>query len=109
VEAGIPKRIKYKIDDTNRDKRIDSINRIAKELRPLGKVVHVVSSPNMQKDLLATLISINKEKCDYDELKAVQVDQKLGKNTKGCFGIYAIPVSNKLPWMQITCIPDEFL
>jgi hypothetical protein len=63
--------MKYKIDDTNRDKRVDSINRIAKEFRPLGRVVHVVSSPNMQKELLATLISINKGKLDYDELKAV--------------------------------------
>ena len=69
----------------------------------------MVNSPNMQKELLATLISINKEKLDYDELKAVQVDQKLGKNRKGGMGIYAIPVSNKLPWMQITTIPDEFL
>jgi hypothetical protein len=49
VEAGVSKRLKYKIDETNRDKRIDSINRIAKEFRPLGKVVHVVNSPNMQK------------------------------------------------------------
>lgn len=71
VESGVSKRNKYKIDDTNRDKRIDSINRIAKELRPLGKVVHVISSPNMQKELLATLISVNKEKLSYAELKAI--------------------------------------
>lgn len=58
IEEGMkkgPKRIKKKINETNRDTRIISINKLAKEFRPLGKVVAIINSPNSQKELLATL------------------------------------------------------
>jgi hypothetical protein len=64
-----PKRLKRKINETNRDTRIDSINKLAKEYRPLGKVVTVLNSPAMQKELIATLVPVDKTVLNYKGLQ----------------------------------------
>jgi hypothetical protein len=63
-----PKRLKRKINETSKDTRIDSINKLAKEYRPLGKVITVLNSPAMQKELIATLVPIDKAVLTYKGL-----------------------------------------
>ena len=50
---------KFKIDETSLETRIASINCISRELRPLGKVVTILHSPNREKEQLVTLKTID--------------------------------------------------
>ena len=108
---------KFKIDESSLESRIASINRISRELRPLGKVVTILNSPNQEKEQLVTLKTIDQQMLNYKDLAKLQKKLKkqggesprTGKQNQKVVGIYAIPVSQKLPWMQICTIPDEFL
>ena len=107
----------FKIDESSLESRVASINEIARSLRPLGKVVEILHSPNQEKEQLVTLKAIDQEGLNYKELVKLQKRLKrkasgpprTGTQNQKVVGIYAIAVSQKLPWMQICTIPDEFL
>ena len=64
-----------------------------------------------------TLKTIDQQMLNYKDLvklqkklkKQAQESPRTGKQNQKVVGIYAIPVSQKLPWMQICTVPDEFL
>jgi len=68
----------FKIDETSKKSRIDSINRISKEFRPLGKVIAIVSSPNTLKDQIVTIRIIDKDLFNYKML--VKMNKKIQQN-----------------------------
>ena len=77
----------------------------------------ILHSPNQEKEQLVTLKAIDQEGLNYKELVKLQKRLKrkasgpprTGTQNQKVVGIYAIAVSQKLPWMQICTIPDEFL
>lgn len=50
-----------KIDETSKETRINSIARLAKDLRPIGKVVAILESPVRDAKLIVTLNLIDEE------------------------------------------------
>jgi len=49
-----------KIEGQSKAERIAEINKIAKDLRPMGKVKAIIKSPNMDKEHLVTLMPVDK-------------------------------------------------
>jgi len=48
-----------KFEGKTRTERLEEINRIAKDLRPMGKVKAIVKSPNLEKEHLVTLTAVD--------------------------------------------------
>ena len=78
------------------------------ELRPLGEVRAIRKSPNFDKDHLVTLIRAEKKNLDDAEIE--RLSEICAKKKNGCSsGIYAVPVSKKLPWMAMMQLPQELI
>lgn len=93
------------------------INAISQDLRPIGIVKAILKSPNRDKEHMVTLTVLEKERLDDDSfLKMLDahnqskgdkkkeqsiITNKIAQNS----GIFAAPVSKKLPWMTISNIP----
>lgn len=70
----------------------------------------IKESPNREKELLVTIKSMD-DSSETTLKQAVELKKSM-KNTKmnqGNLGIYAMPVSKKLPWMALKSIPDNIL
>jgi len=92
----------------------------AKECRPLGRVKAIMKSPNREKDHMITLTIQDKDRLDdetFINLLSGQINhgKKGGKESTvsskvamNC-GIFAVPVSKKLPWMSLANIPPELI
>ena len=61
----------------------------------------------MQKELIATLITIDKTILNPKALQ--KAEKEFAKQPKKNIGVYACPVTKKLPWMQMEKFPDEFV
>lgn len=91
------------INDESRDTIIKSVNEISLEWQPVGYVVKISESPQSKKQIVVTLKTVDKQLFSLKHLKLLQ------KNKRE-IGIYAVAVGNKkLPWMQITKVPDEYM
>jgi hypothetical protein len=93
---------------------------LAKDSRPLGRVKAILKSPNREKDHMVTLIIQDKDRLE-DESFIKLLSGQISHGKKGgsestvsskvamnC-GIFAIPISKKLPWMSLTNIPPELI
>ncbi len=91
------------INDETCETIIKSVNEISNEWQPVGHVVKINDSPQSKKQIVVTLKTVDKQLFSSKHLKLLQ------KN-KRAIGIYAVAVGNKkLPWMQITKVPDEYM
>lgn len=61
-------RANLKLDDSSKEARINSIIRIAKDLRPVGKVVAIIESPIRHAKLIVTLKLIDEELVNPNQL-----------------------------------------
>jgi acetolactate synthase small subunit len=61
-------RTNLKLDDSSKEARINSIIRIAKDLRPIGKVVAIIESPIRHAKLIVTLKLIDEELVNPNQL-----------------------------------------
>ena len=95
------------IKGRSKAERLIDINTIAKDLRPIARVKAIVKSPNREKEHLVTLKAL--EKIDDEELLKKMSNGMSKKKVATTSGIFALPVSKKLPWMTISGIPDEFM
>lgn len=87
---------------------IQEINDLALELRPLGEVKAIKQSNNFEKEHLVTFIRA--EKKDLDDQEIERLADICAKKKNACSsGIYAVPVSKKLPWMAIMQLPEELI
>lgn len=77
-------------------------------MRPIGVVRAIIKSPNREKDHLVTLIKA--ESMEFDD-KQLQDLINLHDHRKNAIstGIYAVPVSKKLPWMALFNVPPELI
>jgi exoribonuclease R len=97
-------------NNKSREEIISQINKVSENFRAVGKVVAINDSPNRDKELLVTIKSMD-DNSETTLKQAVELKKSM-KNTKmnqGNLGIYAIPVSKKLPWMALKSIPDDIL
>lgn len=89
------------IQGSTRAERLESINKLALDLRPLGKVRAILKSPTREKELLITLMTTDKELLDLDKaLEMKQQEQAMKQKVvegKGSIGIFGAPISKKLP------------
>lgn len=74
----------------------------------MGRVKSIIKSPNREKEHLVTLMPLEKNLMEPKTLSEVYEMSKK-RNNASSSGIYAVPVSKKLPWMTILNIPDEFM
>lgn len=73
----------------------------------MGRVKAVIDSPTQKKELLVTLIAI--EKTVLDDKNVHRLFAYGPETDARDSGIYAVPVSKKLPWMMIENIPKELI
>jgi exoribonuclease R len=74
----------------------------------MGRIKAIVKSPNFEKEHLVTLMPIDKgiiQDRAIEDLKRLNLEKK---NATSC-GIFAVPVSKKLPWMAIANVPKELI
>ncbi len=57
-----------KIEGKNKQERLAEINKIAKDLRPMGRVKAIIKSPNRDKEHLVTLMALEKNVLDTKAL-----------------------------------------
>ena len=74
----------------------------------MGKVKAIIKSPNMDKEHLVTLMPVDKGIIDDKNIHQIAELFNGQKNAANC-GIYAVPVSKKLPWMAIMNVPKELV
>jgi hypothetical protein len=107
-----------KIDETSKETRLASILKLAKDLRPLGKVVAIIASPFREAKLSVTLKIIDDEMLNVNLLhkmnkRLLSAEDHLKKNSQQkhhIIGVYAVVVGNaRLPWMQISLVPKELI
>jgi hypothetical protein len=73
----------------------------------MGRVKAVISSPTQTKELLVTLIALEKtilEDKNVHRIYAYGPDEDARES-----GIFAVPVSKKLPWMHLEYLPAELI
>jgi len=91
------------------------VNEIAHDCRPLGRVKAIIKSPNREKELMVTLVVQDKERLEDETfLKMLQggagiKDSRTANKIAQNSGIYAVPISKKLPWMTISNVPPELI
>lgn len=74
----------------------------------MGRIKAIIKSPNREKEHLVTLMPLEKSLLDEKNIESFIEIYKEKKNAASS-GIYAVPVSKKLPWMAIFNIPQEFI
>lgn len=74
----------------------------------MGKVKAIIKSPNREKEHLVTLMPLDKDIIDEKNVANLYRLHQEKRNAASC-GIYAVPVSKKLPWMAIFNIPTELV
>ena len=89
----------------DKSERLVQINKISVDLRPLGRVRAIIKSPIREKDFLVTLMPLEKELLKLEVAEKIKKEKKKTLNV----GISAVPISKKLPFMNMTEIPDEFI
>lgn len=78
----------------------------------MGRVKAILKSPNREKEMMVTLVVQDKDRLEDDTfIKLLSSQQarsndgrtanKIAQNS----GIYAVPISKKLPWMSISNVP----
>jgi len=75
-----------------RDERITLINDYGRTLRPQGRVIGLLNSPNRDQKMIATLVELEQstKKGDTEQV------------------LFAMPVDQKLPWQIVDSTPKEF-
>jgi hypothetical protein len=69
-------RSSLKFDESSKEARINSIVRIAKDFRPIGKVVAILESPIRQAKLIVTLKLIDDELANPNQLTKLNKRQQ---------------------------------
>lgn len=114
----MPKKAAVKPDFKGKTRRevLLEINEIAKDCRPLGNVKAIMKSPNREKEHMVTLVIQDKRRLEDDTFIKLITGQSnggikgkeasiIGNKIAANSGIYAVPVSKKLPWMTISNVP----
>ena len=119
-EEGL-KNSSFKIDETSKETKINSIIRLAKDLRPTGRVVAIVESPAREAKHVVTIKVIDEELLNPNLLhklnkrqQSLQNDDCPAKKARTIkhyiMGLYAIVQGNsRLPWMQVAIAPKELI
>jgi hypothetical protein len=102
---------------------IARVNELARECRPLGHVKAIMKSPHREREIMVTLNVMDKERLDDENFLKMLTDNQSGNTKKAPSkqdsiasnkiaansGIYAVPISKKLPWMSLANIPPELI
>mmetsp|Transcript_3225 Transcript_3225/g.3151 ORF Transcript_3225/g.3151 Transcript_3225/m.3151 type:complete len:358 (+) Transcript_3225:1213-2286(+) len=90
---------KFQLKGT-REERMKTVNEMSRSVRPLGSVISIKESPTREKELLVTLNSNQKpERAMVEKFR----------NQPWHLHLFSVPISKKLPWLQMDHVPDEYL